>query len=182
MPLDPQIEALLAEMRALGAKPFEELSVPEARIAARSFKDLQGPPEEVARVDHRFIPGPTADLPVRIYTPDGTGPFPALVYYHGSGWVVLNIEICDATMRALANSTGCVVVAVNYQKAPEHPFPIPLEDAWAGLTWTVENAAELNLDVERIGVAGGSAGGHPPPRGPPRARGAGGPEAPLPAP
>src|SRR3954447_16671233 len=149
MPVDPQIVALLADMREMGAKPFEELSVPDARVAALSFLSLQGEPEEIASVAHRFIPGPTADLPVRIYTPEGEGPFPALVYYHGSGWVVLNIEICDTTMRALANSTGCVVVAVNYQKAPEHPFPIPLEDAWASLTWTVENAAELNLDVER---------------------------------
>src|SRR4051794_30801227 len=160
MPLDPQIEALLAEMRALGAKPFEELSVPEARIAARSFKDLQGPPEDVARVDHLFIPGPTADLPVRIYTPEGTGPFPALVYYHGSGWVVLNIEVCDTTMRALANATGCVVVAVNYQKAPEHPFPVPFEDCWATTLWTFENAEALGIDPARIGVIGDSAGGN----------------------
>src|SRR3954449_1648499 len=160
MPLDPPIEALLAEMEAQGAKPFEELSVPEARVAARSFADLQGPAEDVASIEHRFIPGPTADLPVRIYTPEGDGPFPALVYFHGSGWVVLNIEVCDTTMRSLANSTGCVVVAVNYQKAPEHPFPIPVEDAWAGLQWTVENAEALDIDTSRLGVAGDSAGGN----------------------
>ena len=126
------MQALLDEMRAQGVKPFEELSVPEARVASMAFKDMQGPPEEVASVEHRFIPGPTADLPVRIYTPQGEGPFPGLVYLHGSGWVVLNIEICDTTMRALANSTGCVVLAVNYQKAPEHPFPIPFEDCLGG--------------------------------------------------
>ena len=161
MPLDPQVEALLNEMREMGAKPFEELSVAEARIAARSFAELQGPPEEVASIEHRFIPGPTADLPVRIYTPEGDGPFPGLVYYHGSGWVVLNIEICDTTMRALANSTGCVVVAVNYQKAPEHPFPIPYEDCWAGTLWTFEHAEELNVDPSRIALLGDSAGGNP---------------------
>src|SRR4051812_26571245 len=99
MPLDPQIAALLEQMREAGAKPFEELTVPEARLAAWSFKELQGEPEAVARLAHRFIPGPTADLPARIYTPAGEGPFPGLVYYHGSGWVVLNIEICDTTMR-----------------------------------------------------------------------------------
>ena len=131
MPLDPQVEALLHQMREAGAKPFEELSVPEARVAALAFADLQGEPEAVASVEHRFIPGPTADLPVRIYTPEGDGPRAGLVYFHGSGWVVLNIEVCDTTMRALANSTGCVVVAVNYQKAPEHPFPVPFEDCWA---------------------------------------------------
>src|SRR4051812_9409048 len=109
MPLNPQIEALLDEMRAAGAKPFEALSVPEARIAALSFKELQGEPEDVARIDPRFIPGPPAALPIRVYTPEGDGPFPGIVYFHGSGWVVLNIEVCDTTMRALANSAGAVV-------------------------------------------------------------------------
>src|SRR3954465_12585203 len=71
MPLDPQIEAVLEEMRAAGAKPFEELSVPEARIAALAFKELQGEPEGVAAVGHHFTPGPTAALPIRIYTPEG---------------------------------------------------------------------------------------------------------------
>ena len=84
MPLDPQVAALLAQMQEAGAKPFEELSVPEARVAARSFADLQGEPEPVARIDHIFIPGPTADLPARIYTPEGEGPHPGLVYFHGS--------------------------------------------------------------------------------------------------
>jgi acetyl esterase len=160
MPLDPQIEAVLDEMRAAGAKPFEALSVPDARIAALGFLELQGEPEEVARVDHHFIPGPTADLPIRVYTPAGDGPFPGIVYFHGSGWVVLNIEVCDTTMRALANSTGSVVVAVNYQKAPEHPFPIPLEDCWATTLWTFEHAAELNVDASRVAVVGDSAGGN----------------------
>jgi acetyl esterase len=163
MPLDPQIEAVLDKMRAAGAKPFEALSVAEARIAALAFLELQGEPEEVARVDHHFIPGPTADLPIRVYTPETPTPptpFPAVVYFHGSGWVVLNIEVCDTTMRALANSTGSVVVAVNYQKAPEHPFPIPLEDCWAATLWTFAHAAELNVDASRVAVVGDSAGGN----------------------
>ena len=160
MPLDPSIEALLAEMEAQGAKPFEELSVPDARIAARAFAELQGPPEDVASIEHHFIPGPTADLPVRIYTPEGDGPFPGLVYFHGSGWVVLNIEVCDTTMRSLANSTGCVVVAVNYQKAPEHPYPIPFDDCWATVQWTVENADAFDIDAARLGLLGDSAGGN----------------------
>jgi acetyl esterase len=161
MPVDPQIQALLDEMRELGAKPFEELTVPEARAAAWSFAELQGEPEDVAAVEHTFIPGPTAELPARIYTPAGAdGPFPGLVYFHGSGWVVLNIAVCDTTMRALANSTGCKVIAVNYQKAPEHPFPIPFEDCWAATNWAFEHAEELQLDPERIGVIGDSAGGN----------------------
>jgi acetyl esterase/lipase len=160
MPVDPQIQALLDEMRAAGAKPFEELSVAEARAAAWSFADLQGPPEPVARIAQHYIPGPTAELPICIYTPEGERPFPGLVYFHGSGWVVLNIEVCDTTLRALANSTGCVVVAVNYQKAPEHPFPIPFDDCWATTNWVFEHADELDVDPTRIGVIGDSAGGN----------------------
>jgi acetyl esterase len=172
--LDPQVAALLAQ--AADLPPTEHLTVPRARQAALLYADLQGPGPEVASVAHRFVPGPTADLPVRIYTPEGEGPFPAIVYYHGSGWVVLNIEVCDATSRALANDTGCVVVAVNYQKAPEHKFPVPFNDAWAGLVWTVEHAAELNVDPARIAVAGDSAGGNLAAAVALKARDAGGPE------
>jgi len=156
--LDPQVAALLEQ--AADQPPFEHMTVPQAREAGLLYIGLQGPGPEVASVAHRFIPGPTADLPVRIYTPQGEGPFPAIVYYHGSGWVILNIEVCDATLRTLANDTGCVVVAVNYQKAPEHKFPVPFNDAWAGLVWTAEHAAELNVDAARIAVGGDSAGGN----------------------
>jgi acetyl esterase len=160
MPLDPEARALLDQLKALGVKPFEDMTVPEARREAAAFLDLQGEPQEVASVSHRFIPGATADIPVRIYTPAGTGPFPALVYFHGSGWVILNIELCDPTLRSLANGTGCVVVAVNYQKAPEHKFPIPLDDSFAATCWVAEHAAELGIDPTRLGVAGDSAGGN----------------------
>ena len=160
MPVHPQVAALLEQMREAGQPPFEHMSVPEARQAAWAFADLQGPGPEVASVQHRFIPGPTADLPVRIYTPEGQAPFPAIVYFHGSGWVILNIEICDPTMRALANDSGCVVVAVNYQKAPEHKFPVPFNDAWASTRWVAEHAEELGIDPARIAVGGDSAGGN----------------------
>jgi acetyl esterase len=136
------------------------MTVGEARQAAYAFIDLQGAPEDVASVGHRFVPGPCCDLPVRIYTPEGEGPFPALVYFHGSGWVILNIEVADIAARALTNRTGCVVVAVNYQKAPEHKFPVPFDDAYAATTWVAEHASELGIDPGRIGVAGDSAGGN----------------------
>ncbi len=160
MPLDPQCEALLKELKASGAKPVEECTVAEARANAFAYTDLQGEPEAVAAVEYRFIPGPTADLPLRIYTPEGNGPFPALVLFHGSGWVVANLDVCDAPARALANRTGCVVVAVNYQKAPEHKFPTPLDDCYVTTQWVAEHAGELDIDPARIGVAGDSAGGN----------------------
>jgi acetyl esterase len=160
MPLDPEARALLDAIERLGVRPVEELTVPEARLQARAFLDLQGPPQEVSSVVHRFVPGPTADIPVRIYTPEGTGPFPGLVYFHGSGWVILNVELVDPTMRALANGTGCVVVAVNYQKAPEHKFPVPFDDCWAATGWVAEHAAELGIDPGRLAIGGDSAGGN----------------------
>ncbi len=126
MALDPQVQALLAGFQAAGAQPFEEMTVPEARVAALAFKDLGGEPEDVAEVQHTFIPGPTADLPVRIYRPAGEGPLPALLYFHGSGWVILNIDVCDAAARAMTNRTGCVVVSVNYQKGARAQVPDPV--------------------------------------------------------
>jgi acetyl esterase/lipase len=160
MPLDPQADALLAQMREAGVRPFEELTVPEAREAAWGYLALAGEPQPVASVDNRFIPGPTADLPVRIYTPEGGGPRGGIVFFHGSGWVIANIDICDAAVRSLANSTGCVVVSVNYQKAPEHPFPRPFDDCWAATSWVYANAAEIGIDPARVAVAGDSAGGN----------------------
>ena len=139
-------------MKEAGAQPFETMTPAEARVAALAFQDLGGQPEVVASVDHRFIPGPTADIPVRIYRPAGagTGRLPGLVYLHGSGWVVLNIEVCDSFSRALANRTGCVVIAVNYQKAPEHKFPVPLDDCYAATRWVFDHAEELGVNTDRI--------------------------------
>jgi acetyl esterase len=160
MALDPQAEALLNEMKNAGALPIESMTVSEGRLDGLNFLGLQGVPEPVARIEHRFVPGPTADLPVRVYYPEGDGPFGALVQFHGSGWVICNLDINDVPARALANRSGCVVVAVNYQKAPEHKFPIPLDDCYATACWVAEHAAELNIDPARIGVAGDSSGGN----------------------
>lgn len=162
MPLDPQAEALLNQLAESGVPPTEDMTPAEARAASWAYADLGGDPEEVDSVEHRFIPGPHADLPIRIYRPaeSGSGPLPALVYFHGSGWVIINIEICDSTSRAMANRTGCVVIAVNYQKAPEHKFPIPFDDCYATTEWVSLNAEQLGIDPQRIGVAGDSAGGN----------------------
>ena len=153
--LDPQAAAVLARLAANGGRPLHEQTPAEARLGASGFLELFGPGEQVASVEHRFIPGPTADLPVRIYTPlTGCAPFPALVSFHGSGFVISNIGVFDAPNRALANRTGCIVVAVNYQKAPEHRFPVPFDDAYAATQWVFDHAAELGVDAGRIGVIG----------------------------
>jgi len=162
MALDPQIETLLQKFREMRGKPVHEMTPREARFAGWTWKYLMGEPEEVASVAYHFVPGPSADLPVRIYRPAqaGDSPAPALVYFHGGGFVLGNIEICDPFCRALANRSGCVVIAVNYQKAPEHKFPVPLEDCYVATQWVVQWAETLKLDARRIGVIGDSSGGN----------------------
>ncbi|MEV1118636.1 alpha/beta hydrolase [Actinosynnema sp. NPDC049800] len=158
MALTEQARAVLDKIA--GAPPLEELTVSEARRAQWGFVAFQGPREPVARVAHLFVPGPTADLPARIYYPEGDGPFPAIVFLHGSGWVTCNLDLYDVALRALANATGHAVFAVNYQKAPEHPFPVPLDDSYAATAWLFEHAASVDVDPARIGVMGDSAGGN----------------------
>jgi acetyl esterase len=160
MTLDPDMARVLELMARAGGRPVETSTVAEARAGAWSWMNYTGDPDDVASVVDRYIPGPTADLPIRIYAPSGTGPFPALVMFHGSGWVISNIDHADTAHRALANSSGSIVVAVNYQKAPEHKFPVPLFDAYASVEWVAANAAALGIDPTRIGVGGDSAGGN----------------------
>jgi acetyl esterase len=159
MPLDPQVVELLETLEKAGGKPLEDCTPFEARQGDWS-KDFIGALEEVAEVLHEFIPGPTADLPIRVYRPKGVGPLPAIVFFHGSAFTVSNISLSESAHRALSNSTGCVIIAVNYQKAPEHKFPTPFNDAYFSTQWVFENAERLGIDIGRIGVGGDSAGGN----------------------
>jgi acetyl esterase len=166
MPLDPQAQALLEQLKAQGLPSFEQMTVPQAREAALGFKALQGDPEPVARVQDVLLPSTRGEpaLGVRVYTPAGEGPRPLLVYFHGGGWTIGNVELGDAPCRALANAAGAVVVSVEYRLGPEHKFPAPLEDcytatAWAA--WAAEHAPEeVGGDPERLVVLGDSAGGN----------------------
>lgn len=159
MPLDPQVVELLEILEKAGGKPLEDCTPFEARQGDWS-KDFIGASEEVVEVIHEFIPGPTADLPIRIYRPKGIGPLPAIVFFHGSAFTVSNISLSDSAHRALANSTGCIIIAVNYQKAPEHKFPTPFNDAYFSTQWIFENAERFGIDDKKIGVGGDSAGGN----------------------
>jgi acetyl esterase len=159
MPLDRQVRAILDQMASL--PPFESLSVEDARkqtierTAAGSLPTLP-----VAAVVNRVIPGPAGDLPVRIYTPNGTGPFPLMVFFHGSGFVVCNLDTHDGTCRNLCNAGGCVVVSVDYRLAPESKFPAGPDDCYAATKWAHTHARELNADPSHIVIAGDSAGGN----------------------
>jgi acetyl esterase len=160
MPLDPQAEALLAQMKEQGLPPFEEMTVPQARELIAAFKDLQAEPPPLARVEDRTVPGPAGEIPVRIYTPEARAPRPVLVYFHGGGWTIGNIDITDRPCRALAHATGGVVVSVEYRMGPENKFPAAVEDCFAATSWAAEHAAELGADPDRLVVIGDSAGGN----------------------
>ena len=158
--LSTEAAAVLAERAAAGGPAMREAPLAVSRAAQWEWLPYMGNRAEIGGVEDRFIPSRTAEIPVRIYTPAGEGPFPALVAFHGGCWITGNIDVTDRPHRLLASITNCVVVAVNYQKAPEHPYPVPLEDCYAGYRWTAEHADELGLDGARIGVAGDSAGGN----------------------
>jgi acetyl esterase len=160
MGLDPQAEALLDQITAMGGFAFEQLSVAEARAAVAGLAAVQGRPEAIARVDDRRIPGPQGDIPIRIYHPGGAGRLPVLVYFHGGGWVLGSIDMVDGICRSLANGAGCMVVSVDYRLAPEHKFPAAAEDSYAATCWVAEHAAALGVDAGRLAVGGDSAGGN----------------------
>jgi acetyl esterase len=160
MALDPQARAVLEQMAGAGGPPINELSVNEARQASAALAAMQGFPEPVGSVEDRTLLGPGGDIPVRIYVPCGNGPFPVLLYFHGGGWVIGDIESSDGLCRILANAVGCIVVSVDYRLAPEHPFPAAADDAYHATLWAATNASSFGGDPSRIAVCGDSAGGN----------------------
>ena len=158
MPLDPQARAFMDQMEALGLPPNNTVSPVEARNNSKSRPRAPGP--EVAKLEDRSIPGVGPDIPVRIYTPRGNGPFPVLSWFHGGGWVVGDLDTADGTARHLAVESGCVVVSVDYRLAPEAKFPAAADDCYSATQWIAQNAAGINVDPTRIAVGGDSAGGN----------------------
>lgn len=164
-----EMQAVLDKLGALGSKPFSTLSVADARTQASPAdaahavqwdKRISSNPE--AQVTTKDIAIPTKDgaLAARVYIPGGKGPFPVIVYYHGGGWVVADLNVYDGAPRALALGVNAVVVSVEYRHAPEHKFPAAHDDAWNAYKWIVENIHELNGNADKIAVAGESAGGN----------------------
>jgi acetyl esterase len=121
---------------------------------------MSGSPAELASTVDRTIPGPAGDLPIRVYTPNGDGPFPLVAFFHGGGFTIGSIETHDIVCQQLAAGVEAVVVSVEYRLAPEHKFPAAFDDATAATTWIHAHAAELGGDPERFAVAGDSAGGN----------------------
>ncbi len=170
--VDPQMQEVLDALAALDPLPLETVIPRQARELPSVADAVQGalaargqPPavETVGQIEHRLIPGgPSSEgTLVRIYTPaSGTGPFPVLVYFHGGGWVIANLNVYDASARALTNAANAVVVSVAYRQAPENPFPAAVDDAYAAYQWVVGNAATFNGDPAHVAVGGESAGGN----------------------
>ena len=163
MTLNPQAKALLDQMAAAAAPKLFELPIAEARagaVAMTQSLEPQGLP--IGRTEDRMIPGPAGDIPVRIYTPIAAGgtALPCLIFYHGGGFVIGNLDSHDALCRALANEAGVKVIAVDYRLAPEAKFPAAVEDAFAALKWIEANAMDLDIDANRLAVGGDSAGGN----------------------
>jgi acetyl esterase len=170
--LNSEMQPVIAAHNQLGPKPIETLSATEARLqpsmvdavsrVVRNMTDVS--PDSVlpvvAKVQSSMIPGPEGAVPVRVYTPEGAGPFPIIVYYHGGGWVLASPEAYDSSSRALANMSNAVVVSVDYRLAPEHKFPAAHEDSYAAFQYVATNAKVFNGDPTRIAIAGESAGGN----------------------
>lgn len=165
---DMQMQAVLDALAAFNAPELPMLTPEQARNAP-SFKDALlavqaqrgvAPVEPVAKVSHLLIPNGGDGLLARVYTPTGTGPFPVLVYFHGGGWVIADLDTYDGSCRGLANMAQCIVVSVAYRLAPEHPFPAAPIDAVASTQWVQQNAASFGGDPTRVAVGGESAGGN----------------------
>jgi acetyl esterase len=143
-------------MSRLTSLPVDEAREVNDREAAAMF----GPVESIAHIDERGIPGPAGEIRIRIYRPDSDGELPVLVYFHGGGWVVGSLDSHDGVSRFLAAHGRCVVVSVDYRRAPEHKFPAALDDAWAATRWVRDHASEVGGDAGRLAVGGDSSGGN----------------------
>jgi len=160
MTLKPEFIPFLEARNTSGLPEVWQAPVATIRKSLENRAIQSGEPEKIYEVIHRYIPGPTSDLPIRIYRPIKGTILPALVFFHGGGWVLNNLDSYEQALRSIANKGQFVVIAVNYQKAPESPFPIPFDDCYATLLWVAQNAERLGVDATQIGVGGDSAGGN----------------------
>lgn len=162
--LDPAAAAVIEAFRAANRPKYETMSAPEAREASKLGRAVVQPdPPDVASVEDTHAPSPHGQIPLRVYKPATLpkgGPAPALIFYHGGGWVIGDIDGYDVVCRQIANESGFVVLSVEYRLAPEHKFPAAAVDAITATEWIVANAARFGIDKDRIFVGGDSAGGN----------------------
>ena len=163
MPLEPATAAVLQMMADSGAPPMSHGTPAEARAAFRFMTvDLRDPAHlaQVGSVEDRTVPGGAGEVKARVYRPATPGPHPTILYFHGGGWVIGDLDTHDDHTRLLCRDVDAVVISVDYRLAPETPFPGGYEDCLAATLWAVEHAHELGGDASRVAVAGDSAGGN----------------------
>lgn len=160
--LDPQTQAFLDLLDQMKRPDVFEVPVAEARemyFKGQKLFPVTAPPAQIE--DHEITAGPKGTLALRIFRPEGSrGTLPVVMYFHGGGWVLGSAETYDRYMRELTCGSGAAVVFVEYHRAPEERYPVPLEECYAATQWIVEHGPELHLDAERLAVAGDSAGGN----------------------
>lgn len=159
MALDSAVKAQLDGLKAAGLPQPHELGVPGARQLLRSLRLGDATPIAVGRVEDRVVPSHAGPLPVRLYTPDADPPHPVIVFFHGGGFVLGDLDTHDQLCRRLCAGARSVVVGVDYRLAPEHPYPAALDDAFLATQWVHANATRLQGDATRLFVCGDSAGG-----------------------
>lgn len=157
MAVDPQAQVVLDLLASIG---FTFGGTEPAALRESMALGNTPSPIELAEITDRTVPGPGGEIPVRIYRPSTELGLPVVVFFHGGGWVVGDLESHDHAARAIASKAECVVVAVDYRLAPEHKFPAAADDAWAATEWVATHADELGVDPSRLAVAGDSAGGN----------------------
>jgi len=163
MPLDPQAQLVINLVKQSGLPELWQLTPDQAREQYLMRVNKLALKEQIFRTSDRVIPGPGSELPIRIYQPRESKPgerLPVLVWFHGGGFVIGDLDTHDSACRVLANQTDCLVVAVDYRLAPEFKFPAAVEDSMAALRWVALHARELGGDPDRIAVGGDSAGGN----------------------
>ena len=159
MTLDFATAELLQQMAEAGGKPLHESSVEEARALGAGMADLNGPAPPMFRVDEHRLARPDGAVPIRVLAPLEQ-PAGVIVYYHGGGWVIGSIDETDTVARKLAERTSCSVVLVDYRLAPEHRYPVAVDDSYAALEWVGEHLADIAGPGAPLFVAGDSAGGN----------------------
>ena len=163
-----QMQAVLDKLGTLGGKPIESLSAEDARkqpspadaVMAILKEDNKDAPEPVSKIDNITIELSNGDIKGRVYKPAGDGPFPIILYIHGGGWVIADLDTYDSTPRALANGVGAIVVSAHYRQAPEHKFPAAHDDAYGAYQWVLKNGHRWGGNTKNVAVVGESAGGN----------------------
>jgi acetyl esterase len=160
MPVDESIAGLLALIAASGRPPVAKGTVAEAREGMRTLLVTFRDESKLAQVRSIADDTVAGSIPVRVYRPEADAPVPTVVFFHGGGFIIGDLDTHDAVCRLLCRDSGAVVVSVDYRLAPEHPFPAAVEDAYAALQWVAGHVDEYGADASRVAVAGDSAGGN----------------------